>query len=106
MTLRRKCSFEITVRLLGNFASMNSPCKLKFIQISEFFICEKILDFTLVLSSDMVSSYSKMSSRQSIRGHLMKLKQFNYPVHCALCHESIRYCSSFVIISFPVILFV
>ncbi|CAF0757889.1 unnamed protein product [Adineta steineri] len=30
--------------------------------------------------------YDKISSRQSIRGHLMKLQQFNHPVHCAICH--------------------
>ncbi|CAF2673748.1 unnamed protein product [Rotaria sp. Silwood2] len=37
------------------------------------------------LSSKKQNHYNKMSSRQPVRGHLMKLKQFNHPVHCALC---------------------
>ncbi|CAF3605758.1 unnamed protein product [Rotaria sp. Silwood1] len=35
--------------------------------------------------SNKYNHYNKISSRQPIRGHLMKLKQFNHPVHCALC---------------------
>ncbi len=35
--------------------------------------------------------FDKMSSRQPIRGHLMKLKQFNHPVYCAICHGFIWY---------------
>ena len=32
---------------------------------------------------------NKVSRRQPIRGHLMKLSQFNQPVYCALCNEFI-----------------
>lgn len=40
--------------------------------------------------------YDKLSSRQPIRGHLMKLKQFNHPVHCAMCHGFIWFIDSFL----------
>ncbi|CAF3880581.1 unnamed protein product [Rotaria sp. Silwood1] len=30
------------------------------------------------------------SNQQTTEGHLMKLKQFDQPVHCAVCHGSIR----------------
>ncbi|CAF0966779.1 unnamed protein product [Rotaria sordida] len=46
---------------------------------------ENSISLSSSLSSKKHNHYNKISSRQPIRGHLMKSKQFNHPVHCALC---------------------
>jgi hypothetical protein len=35
--------------------------------------------------------FDKTSSHQPVRGHVMKLAQFNQPVHCAICNSFIWY---------------
>ncbi|CAF1620778.1 unnamed protein product [Adineta ricciae] len=64
-TIRKDYQFEFSVRLLDDQMSVLSEAPSTI---------------------SKVTLNSKLSGRQSIRGHIMKIQQFNHPVYCAICH--------------------
>lgn len=59
----------------------------------------KFIFFIIKLASSTTKKsgrFHKISTYQTVRGHVMKIKQFNHPVHCAICHGFIWYFTSFV----------
>ncbi|CAF1130746.1 unnamed protein product [Adineta ricciae] len=64
-TIRKDYQFEFSVRLLDDQMPVLSETPSTI---------------------SKVTLNSKLSGRQTVRGHIMKIQQFNHPVHCAICH--------------------
>ncbi|UJR30042.1 hypothetical protein I4U23_017587 [Adineta vaga] len=67
------------------------PCSTTIRKDYQFDFKVQLLDNSMSLLSEPSSTmksmlHNKISGRQPIQGHLMKIQQFNHPVHCAICH--------------------
>lgn len=95
MILHRDYHLEFSVQQIEESVSSISPitpmshCKD---QTKVFFFELNLFRFEIVTSFRKSGRHGKLSDRQPIiQGHMMKLTQFNHPVHCAICHGFIWY---------------
>jgi hypothetical protein len=81
MNLQQEYHFEFSVQQLENPMSLVLYCKYQILKYSQ-----GIFLFSLAPPTRKSPRLDKVSMGQPVRGHLMKVKQFNHPVHCAICH--------------------
>ena len=84
IVLQQGFHFEFTIQRIELTVSLLSASRFQK-ELFLFLIFDLLL---VVLASTLKKNKyrNKVSTQQLVRGHLMRVKQFNHPVYCALCH--------------------
>jgi hypothetical protein len=89
MSLQREYQFEFSVQQYEGSKAVIPYHKFKVFIFCMNFINLNRLFYCLARPITKNRRHDKISNRQQIRGHLIKLKQFNHPVYCVLCQRFI-----------------